>query len=297
MIRWCLALALDLVTGEPPSRVHPVVAMGRLITWLEQRAPATPRAQLAHGVLIAAVPALGSALLARSLERVPNRVVRALLSAWVLKTAFSLHALLDASIQVEAALEGDHVDRARDALRSLVSRERASLDRAHVASAAIESTAENLSDSYVAPLFWYVVGGLPAALAYRAINTADAMVGYRGHYEFLGKASARLDDLVNYLPSRITAIALITAAPLVGLSATRAAAAMCRDGGRTASPNAGWPMAAAAGALQVWLEKPGHYRLGAGRVPAAHDIRAARRLAFAAAGVVTVVTAMVWRRW
>lgn len=288
MTAWCAALALDLLVGEAPARVHPVVWMGRLIGWLESRAPGAPRAQLRHGVGIVAAPALAAALLGLAVRLVRPRALRLLLTVWLLKSTFSVRALLEAGEAVEHRLTSDDLEGAREALRSLVSRERAALDRSHVASAAVESAAENLADSYVAPLLWYAVGGLPAALAYRAVNTADAMVGYRGRYEYLGKASARLDDLASYLPSRASALGLIAAAPLVGLSASGAIEATRRDRRATASPNAGWPMAAAAGALGVWLEKPDHYRLGTGREPEASDIRAVGRLVLAAAGLCTV---------
>jgi adenosylcobinamide-phosphate synthase len=217
------------------------------------------------------------------------RALGALLSVWLLKTTFSVRALLEASRSVEERLAADDLHGGRGALRSLVSRDRSALDHAHIASAAIESVAENLSDSYVAPLFWYAVGGLPAALAYRAVNTADAMVGYRGRYEYLGKASARMDDLANYVPARLSGLALVAAASLAGSDASSAAYVMRRDHGRTASPNAGWPMAAAAGALGIWLEKIDQYRLGHGRDPALSDMRAVRGLVLVAVGLCTVV--------
>lgn len=296
MITWCAALALDLLAGEPPSRVHPVVWMGRLIAWLESHSPGAPRSQLLYGAGMAGAPALGAALVGLAVRLVRPRLLRALLTVWLLKTSFSVRALLEAGGAVEDRLASDDLEGAREALGALVSRDRAALDRTHIASAAAESAAENLADSYVAPLLWYAVGGLPAALAYRAVNTADAMVGYHGRYEYLGKASARCDDVASYVPSRASALALAAAAPLVGLSGRDAIGVMRRDGRATASPNAGVPMAAAAGALGVWLEKPDHYRLGGGREPQASDIRAARRLVFAAAGLCTIVVALLWRR-
>jgi adenosylcobinamide-phosphate synthase len=131
-----------------------------------------------------------------------------------------------------------------------------------VAAGAVESLAENASDSVVAPLFFFALFGLPGALAYRAINTADAMVGYRGAYEYLGKAAARLDDLANFIPARLCAALLLVAGTVDGLDGTRGWRILGRDGGKTASPNAGRPMAAMAGLLGVRLTKPGHYALG-----------------------------------
>jgi adenosylcobinamide-phosphate synthase len=128
--------------------------------------------------------------------------------------------------------------------------------------ATIESVAENASDSFVAPLFWFALFGLPGAVFYRATNTLDAMIGYRGKYEWLGKASARLDDALNLVPARLTAWLLLSAAWLQRRDAWRGARTLARDGARTDSPNAGRPMAAMAGILGVELAKAGQYRLG-----------------------------------
>ena len=162
-----------------------------------------------------------------------------------------------------------------------------------MAAAAVESVAENASDSIVAPLFFYAIGGVPAAIAYRAINTLDSMIGYRGELEWLGKCAARLDDVANLIPARLTALLLIVTARLGDGSTARGLAVWARDRARTESPNAGHPMAAIAGALGIELEKPGVYRLGAGlRAPVARDItRAVRVLAGAAALAVVIVIA------
>jgi len=284
---WLAALALDLVAGEPPARLHPVVAVGRLITVLERRAPRSERAELAYGVALAALPAAAAAAAAALAVRGAGRAGVPLV-VWLLKTQFALRALLVASDGVARALERGDVGGARAELPALVSRPTADLDHEHIASAAIESCSENLCDSYVAPLFWYRVGGLPAAAAYRAVNTADAMIGYRGRYERLGKATARLDDALNFIPARLSALALVAAAAVLRGTGIRSLRGAWREHGRTASPNAGWPMAAAAGACGVWLEKPGHYRLGGGRAPGARDVQAARRLTLAAALLVTL---------
>jgi len=161
-----------------------------------------------------------------------------------------------------------------------------------VSIAAIESVAENASDSVVAPLFYYVVGGVPAALAYRAINTLDAMIGYRGETEWLGKAAARLDDAANFIPARLTALLLAVASGAGGGSPARALALWLRDARKTESPNAGRPMAAMAGALGVELSKRGAYVLGAGlRAPAAADVRRAVRI-FAVAVALAAAAAL-----
>src|SRR5712691_3365862 len=282
------ALAIDLALGEPPERIHPVVAMGRVISALETGAPDEPRRARAFGLLFPLVPAAVAACVVALLGRVRPAPLRFVAVAWTLKSTFALRALLAAANRVERSLVRDDLASARRELRALVSRPTADLPAHAIASAAIESLAENLCDSYVAPLLFYRCAGLPGALAYRAVNTADAMVGYRGRYENLGKAAARLDDLLNYPPARLTALALASAAPLAGGSAHAAWRVGLAHHRRTASPNAGWPMAAAAGALGLRLAKAGHYSLGTGNAPAAGDIRRARRLVAVAAALFTI---------
>src|SRR5262249_31646910 len=150
----------------------------------------------------------------------------------------------------------------------------------------IESVAENLSDSLVAPLFYYLIGGLPGALAYRAANTLDAMIGYHGEYEALGKTAARLDDLLNLIPARLSGLLITTAASLGLGDGWSALMTIWRDRARTESPNAGWPMSAAAGALRVRLEKVDHYVLGGEYPdPSPEDVRRAVRLCGGAAAL------------
>jgi len=159
-----------------------------------------------------------------------------------------------------------------------------------VAAAAIESLAENLSDSFVAPLVAYALFGLPGAVAYRAVNTLDAMIGYRGRYEYLGKAAARLDDLLNLIPARVSAGLLLVAGALTRADVAGGIRVLGRDRRATASPNAGWPMATMAGLLGVTLEKPGHYRLGDGPAAVApSDIDRAWRIVAVAAALAAVV--------
>ncbi|HEX9307782.1 MAG TPA: adenosylcobinamide-phosphate synthase CbiB [Anaeromyxobacter sp.] len=281
------ALALDLAVGEYPARLHPVVWMGRAISALERRAPASGRwRQLAYGAAMAvAVPGLfaAAAALACRAARL-NPVLSVLVEATLLKSTFAVRALGDAAGAVAAALRRGALDEARQALRALCSRDPSRLEAPLVAAAAVESVAENASDSVVAPLLWFAILGVPGAVAYRAVNTLDARVGYRGRYEWLGKVSARVDDLVNLVPARVTALLLLAAGVASrGADARRGLATLWRDGARTESPNAGRPMAAMAGLLGVELEKVGQYRLGDPlRAVGADTISAAWRLAFLA---------------
>jgi adenosylcobinamide-phosphate synthase len=266
------ALALDMLIGEPPARLHPVVLMGGALSALERRAPRTEHARLGYG----AMAGLGLPTVWWLLGQFVERGLPWPLQAILLKTAFSGRALLSAGRQVEDDLRDGDIVAARTDLRSLVSRPTQDLDESLVAAAAIESLAENFVDSWLAPLLAYAVFGLGGACAYRMANTADAMWGYRtAEYEWLGKVPARLDDALNWIPARVGALLLICA----GNNWRQALEVYRRDARRTSSPNAGQAMAACAGQLGVRLEKVGHYVLGAdGRAPVAADIAVARTL-------------------
>ncbi len=284
-----LACGVDALLGEPPAWCHPVVWLGQGIAAAERRAPGAPAAALAFGALVAlggtlACWAGASAALLAVARGAPR--LHLPVSALLVKSTFAVRALDDGAERVAGALERGDLAGARVAVGALVSRDTARLDAELVAAAAIESVAENLSDSFVAPLVWYALLGVPGALAYRYANTCDAMLGYRGRYEYLGKAAARVDDALSWLPARVAAGLLVLAAALGGGDGRGAWRTMQRDHARTASPNAGWPMSAAAGALGVRLEKPGHYRLGCGPRPGgAAAIRRAIALARRAAAL------------
>lgn len=218
------------------------------------------------------------------------------LDALALTCLLSLRGLVGAAREVAAELgRGDLVAARRAVGYHLVSRPTADLDSGHVASATVESVAENLTDSLVAPALCFLAGGLAAAAVYRVVNTADAMLGYRlGPLEYFGKTAARLDDLLNLIPARLAGLSIIAAAGLAGESASGALACVRRDRCRTASPNAGWTMSAMAGALGVLLEKPGAYRLGAGDLPSAADIGRSLKMLGVAVGVSLVLLVGVY---
>ncbi len=285
-----LALVIDYVFGEPPTRWHPVAWMGSVISATQRRAPQAGRlGPLAWGALIATGGALGFGGMGYVARRLIGRLpplLRWPVEAALLKSMLSVRSLSTAAAEVETALAAGDLPEARQLVSwHLVSRDASTLSAQQVAAATIESVAENTSDGVVAPLFYYAVGGLPAVFAYRFLNTADAMLGYRdAAREWLGKAPARADDAANLLPARLTAGLLILGAALLGEDARNAWAIWRRDAHLTASPNAGHPMSAAAGALGVELEKTGHYRLGGGqRRPEPGDVGRAVRLMGAAA--------------
>jgi adenosylcobinamide-phosphate synthase len=275
-----LAVGLDLATGEPSSPWHPVAWLGRALGWAERRAPG-------RGVADGAAAVIAVTVVAWIAARVVGLATRRLgwpgvaLEALALKPTFAVRRLDEAAGGVESALRAGDLEAARArAGRDLVSRPTGELGADEVASAAIESVAENLVDSIAAPLLAYAWGGLPAAWTYRALNTADAMWGYRdSRYERFGKAAARLDDVANLVPARLGAAALVGGAALAGEDGSGAARVAWAQHGRTASPNAGWPMSAMAGALGIGLQKRGAYRLGTGSLPSSPDaVRRARHV-------------------
>lgn len=286
-----VAMGLDFALGELPNRWHPVAWLGRGITASDSAMRGLPAA--AAGTLLATIFPIGAGILGwRASRGLRGRStwMRLLGEALLLKQTFAARALFEHSTAVRERLEADDLEGARGAAGMMVSRDTSDLDGHALASAAIESLAENASDSVVAPLSWYAFGGLPAAATYRAINTLDAMVGYRER-GWAGMPSARLDDAASYVPARLTA----------GLYAIagggRAVLAGARDDhGATPSPNSGWPMAAAAHALGVRLEKAGHHVLNAaGNLPGPADIAAAEQLtrrALATGAVVAVAAAL-----
>jgi adenosylcobinamide-phosphate synthase len=293
-----LALILDQVLGDPPNRFHPVAWMGTAISIARNRAPRQGRwGALAYGALLVlggAVGVIGAGLVLQQLLLFLPWPLRWLGEACVLKLTFSLRGLAHAAGEVRQALEAKDVTEARRLVSwHLVSRDTRQLNASQVAAATVESVAENASDGVIAPLFYYTLGGLPAALAYRFVNTADSMLGYRDPIHlWLGKVPARLDDLVNLLPARLAALCIVLAALLLGNDMRQAWKIWRQDAQRTASPNAGHPMSSMAGALRVELVKIGHYRLGAGQAPpAASDIARAVRLLYAA--IALAVTLLV----
>jgi adenosylcobinamide-phosphate synthase len=292
------SLACDLIWGEPPDRLHPVVWMGNGSKAV-RRAGRGRRPAAAFGIGLAGL--IGgvwmSWIVARRYEQVSATlpgVLRLGLDAIAVKPMFAVRELFGAVRRIETALAHDQLGRARALLgRHLVSRPTSALAAHEVAAAAIESLAENLSDSIIAPWLAYRVAGLPAAAAYRFVNTADAMLGYRtAELEWLGKPAARLDDLLNLVPARLTAGLIAISASAGGGTPARAWHVARRDSQLTASPNAGWPMAAMAGALDRRLTKRGAYCLNhEAKEPSATDIRRARRIAAAAVAGATLLFA------
>jgi adenosylcobinamide-phosphate synthase len=299
-----LALALDLLLGDPPNRYHPVVLMGNFIRGMARPAPQEgPARRFIHGtVLVLSGVVLFSLPLTWVLFWVQKLTPLAylLLAAPLLKATFAYTGLVKAARQVKAALErGDLPEARRLVSWHLVSRDTSQLDASLVAAAAVESVAENITDGIVAPLLFFALAGLPGAWAYRFVNTCDSVLGYRDPvHEHLGKFAAHLDDALNFFPARLAGLLLVPAAGLAGEDAARAWQTMWHQHRRTASPNAGWTMSAMAGALGVTLEKMDHYRLEGGRtLPGAETIDRALKVADLTVGLFTCIATGVLICW
>ncbi|HCP60051.1 MAG TPA: cobalamin biosynthesis protein [Dehalococcoidia bacterium] len=266
-----LALIADFTLGDPPDAFHPVAWMGKVISLLERGGLShSPLFQFIYGVvitlLVMALFTLPVYFLLLYLKDV-SFAAYVLAGAVLLKLTFSLRGLENTVHKIKRLLLDEKLDQVRFELRALVSRDTSSLSKPLLISAAVESTAESICDSFVAPLFYFLFLGIPGVFAYRVVNTLDSMIGYHGKYEYLGKFPSRLDDMLNFIPARLTALLLVLAAFFSRRSGRRSWQVALGDHSKTESPNAGWPMAAAAGALNIQLEKVGHYKLGRANAP------------------------------
>lgn len=293
-----LAVAMDLTLGEPPAGVHPVVLMGRLIGGLKRRA----RPTRGSGVGIALLVILSSAGAGHLLIAAGDYIslfgvgLGIFVSAYLLKSTIAIRCLLETSSGIGKLVEND-LDGAKKLLPALVSRNPDGLTKTQATSAVIESLSENYVDSVVSPLFYYLLFsplglGVEAALAFKATNTLDSMLGYRTEeLEDLGFASAKIDDLANWVPARICLPIIAAARPSRARQTIETA---LRDHAATPSPNSGWPMAAAAGALGIRLEKHGVYVVGEGGAdPSTKDLVPALRLVGTAIALTLIASALL----
>jgi adenosylcobinamide-phosphate synthase len=264
---FAIAVLLDRVFGEPPDRFHSTVWIGRLCEMLQKRLGNSYVSGFFLFVLVTTVPSLAALFL---LLLSKNYYFTILLGAVILKLQFSWKGLADYTLPVLKALESG-VEKARERLFFIVGRDASELGEEGILSATVESIGEGTNDGIIAPLFYYVILGslftipigIAAAVFSRAASTLDSMVGYKKvGYERIGFVSAKVDDLLNFIPSRITAILILFSALLLGEDFKNALLVFKRDRNNTISPNAGQPMAAMAGAIGVRLEKQGHHIIG-----------------------------------
>jgi adenosylcobinamide-phosphate synthase len=286
-----IALIIDWLFGEPPIVLHPVVWFGAYLQrseyWRKFQHP------LFFGGLCFGLGAIGVVIITTILQfaiaqlPLPGRV---LTTAIILKPAFAFRMLVKEVSEIENALQQD-LDKGRQRLSYIVSRNTTELSASEVRESALESISENLSDSVVAPLFWFLLFGLPGAYLYRFVNTADAMWGYRNEkYEYWGKVAARSDDLLNWIPARITGLVL--------LGKIRMLSTLRTEAHKTPSPNSGWSMAAFALRLHTRLSKPNVYTLNpTATAPTSQTVTQGIQLATHIGWIVSLVLALLtWKR-
>ena len=255
-VSFALAYSLDWLIGDPTWLPHPVRWMGRTISggeWLLRRFIRAPGSELVAGlvltVFVAGTFGIGSWIVLLWLRGL-NPALAFVVSVYLAASTLATRSLLDEARTVRRFLVNSDLLSARQQVSRIVGRDTQELDEPEVTRAVIETLAESASDGIVAPMFYLAIGGVPAALAYKAVNTLDSMIGHRDkHYEFFGKCAARLDDVASFIPARITALLLVCAAWTLHLDWRGAWRIVRRDGGKHRSPNAGRPEAAMAGAL------------------------------------------------
>ena len=279
------AYALDLCAGDPEFLPHPVRLIGAAIATGEQRllVQSSPTEEMLRGGLLTAAVVAGSWLAARIFAR--SCALAGILFGW---TALATRNLLDECSAVGDALDRGDLPLARSRVARIVGRDTACLDEAEVSRAVIETLSESLCDGVTAPMLYLAIGGAPLAIAFKAVNTLDSMIGHRElPYLYFGRIAARFDDVAAFVPARLAAFYIVAAAALTGRDARRALSVWLRDGHHHPSPNAGQPEAAMAGALGVHLGGMNYYDgepapkpvLGAeGRCTRRRDVRSAMRI-------------------
>ena len=292
---FALAAAFDILVGEPPTFIHPVIWIGRLISRLRKLMPNTRTGGLAVAALVIFCTIASGYILVYAASLL-YPALGLLVAAYLLKSTFSVRCLLETSQSIGQAIDDD-LNSAKSMLPALVGRKTEGLTPEQARSAVIESLSENYVDSVLSPIFYYLVFepfglGLEAALGFKAISTMDSMLGYKTKdLIYMGFIPAHLDDLANYIPARLSII-------LIALSnlgrASKALTTAFRDHGKTPSPNSGWPMSAVAGALGVRLDKPGYYvLLDEGSEPHKEDIARALWLVGTAMALTLVISLLV----
>jgi len=293
-----LAVAFDLIIGEPPTKIHPVVWIGKLISFLKSRARATK----ADGLMIAMAVIIVTVFIGHTIVVAAGQVpifgglFSTAAAAYLLKSTFAIRCLLQTSKDIGKMIDSN-IDEAKRMLPALVGRETKDLTSGQAASAVIESVSENYVDTIISPIFYFLLFspfglGLEAALAFKAMSTMDSMLGYKTKgLKEIGYVPAKLDDVVNYIPARLSILFIALARPS---RATAAITSALQDHSKTPSPNSGWPMSAIAGSLGVRLEKPGFYTLlERGKEAATSDIPDAVRLIGQASILVLALSSLI----
>ena len=270
------ALLLDFLVGDPKTKYHPTAWMGKLIALLVPFAKNnSAKRELLGGILIVSIVVTIVSTLLVVLDvgislltiDIISLIISIVVGSILLKTTIAIRGMQRHALAVIDAIEKDDLDSARNHLAMIVKRDTKNLDKNHILSAVLESVSENTVDGVTGPLFYYAIFGLPGAFAYRAINTIDSMIGYKTTmFKNVGWFGAKCDTILNYLPSRLTALVMILGALILGYNWKESLYIMRRDSRKLDSPNAGFPMSALAGALGTRLEKTNYYTIGQGSI-------------------------------
>jgi len=272
-----LALGLDFAVGDPKSKFHPTAWIGTLIAKLTPFAKNNEKlggvflvlviTTIVSGVLIA----LDFGIKLITIDYI-SFILSILIGTILLKTTIAIRGMEKHALAVVESIECNNIEAARDNLALIVKRNTKTLDKNHVLSGVLESVSENTVDGVIGPLFYYALFGLPGAFVYRAVNTIDSMIGYKNSiFKNVGWFGANCDKVLNFIPARLTAVMMVLGAMIIGNDWRKSYQIMARDGSKTESPNAGYPMAALAGALQTKFEKIDHYILGEGNLQLTTD--------------------------
>ena len=308
------ALLLDFLIGDPKTKYHPTAWIGKLIAVLVPFSRNnSPKKELFGGILIVFTVVIIVSTLLVALDfgislltiDIVSLVVSIVVGSILLKTTIAIRGMQKHALSVVDALEKDDLDSARNHLSMIVKRNTKDLDKNHISSAVLESVSENTVDGVTGPLFYYAVFGLPGAFVYRAINTIDSMIGYKTSlFRNIGWFGANCDTILNYIPSRLTGLVMILSALILGYNWKESFYIMKRDGRKLESPNAGFPIAALAGALGTKLEKINYYAVGDGNIEftKSHIISAIRLMKVSSilfCGLVTVpiISALSFLGW
>lgn len=275
------ALVLDFVVGDPRNKFHPTAWMGSLIAKLT---PHTKNSSenleklggifiilISSGIVVSLMIFLDIGIKLITVDYI-YIIISVIVGGVLLKTTIAIKGMERHALAVVIALEQNNISSARDNLSMIVKRNTTNLDKNHVFSGVLESISENTVDGITGPLFYFAIFGLPGAFVYRVINTADSMIGYKTDiFKNVGWFGANCDKILNYIPSRLTGFIMILSAMILGNDWRKSYEIMIRDGRKTKSPNAGYPMAAIAGALGAKFEKIDHYSLGDGNISFTKD--------------------------
>ena len=262
-----VAFLIDALIGDPRTKFHPVVLIGNLISLLEKilrRELDSPTVKIFKGGILVCVVVAVNFFIGLGVEifvkEIPSLAAQIFIQAFVLSFMISPRTLADAAREIYFLLKRENLIQAREKVGWIVGRDTKNLNEAEITRATIETVAENTVDGIISPPFYFIVGGLPLAVAYRAINTMDSMLGYKNEkYFYFGRIAARLDDVANFIPARITAIFFICAAMILQLDYKNAFNMMIRDAKKHPSPNGGWAEATVAGALKIRLGGMNYY--------------------------------------